>query len=548
MRIRFWAASALAVVSYARGAQLPLGPSGGVGALDSQPIYIELGGVSAASPDTRSVRDRIAAATMLTGTHAVLTHSEVPEVSVRMKRIHAGHNATGNIEDPEAFCDAGVTSWSGYIDSIDGKSLFFYFFESRSAPLDDPVLLWTNGGPGCSSQLGLFMELGPCRVTPESKHRAGPPINATEYNPYSWNERANTIFIDQPVGVGYSYSRYGVEVGESETGAKDVARFLRIFFEAFPEFHKAARKAGFHLSGESYAGRYLPAFAAEIVDQNSAVEHSAWKAGVKVDPKKLIPLRSVLIGNGLSDVSTQFPSYYEYACTRKNGLHKPILDIASCTRMKVYADRCAADLTEHCSASYNPDRCSDAASLCEGELTESFFATGRNPYDISDPCRSGIETLCYSLTDEISAYLDRADVRKLVGAESIEAIGQFQSCNSRVLTEFYRHRDPFVDNRRHLALLLESGVRLLIYNGDLDFLVNYVGHQKSVDTMQWGGQAAFLSQPLREWIVNGQPAGLTRSADGLTWATVYRAGHMVPWDKPIEAQVMLHRWLADQDL
>ena len=100
------------------------------------------------------------------------------------------------------------------VDLIDGKSLFFYFFESRRDPSKDPVLLWLTGGPGCSSALGLFMELGPCLVPERNGTRAeGPPINATVWNPYSWNSVASTIFLDQPVDVGYSYSRYGESVG-----------------------------------------------------------------------------------------------------------------------------------------------------------------------------------------------------------------------------------------------------------------------------------------------------------------------------------------------
>lgn len=96
------------------------------------------------------------------------------------------------------------------VDTIDGKSLFFYFFESRDNPSKDPVLLWLTGGPGCSSSLGLFMELGPCSIPSRGgKLSEGPPINGTVWNPYSWNNGASIFFLDQPVDVGYSYSRYG---------------------------------------------------------------------------------------------------------------------------------------------------------------------------------------------------------------------------------------------------------------------------------------------------------------------------------------------------
>lgn len=112
--------------------------------------------------------------------------------------------------------------------------------------------MWLTGGPGCSSSLGLFMELGPCLV-PENGGivREGPPINGTVWNPYSWNNKANVFFLDQPVDVGYSYSRYGLHTYDSDTGAKDVYVFLRIFFGAFTKF----QKNDFVITGESYAGR-----------------------------------------------------------------------------------------------------------------------------------------------------------------------------------------------------------------------------------------------------------------------------------------------------
>jgi len=58
-------------------------------------------------------------------------------------------------------------------------------------------------GPGCSSSLGLFMELGPCRIS---------DANGTRYHAQSWNQNANIFFVDQPVGVGFSYAEYGESV------------------------------------------------------------------------------------------------------------------------------------------------------------------------------------------------------------------------------------------------------------------------------------------------------------------------------------------------
>jgi cathepsin A (carboxypeptidase C) len=109
----------------------------------------------------------------------VIRHPNFPRHSVRIKKTKSD------------WCDSSVASYTGYIDTTAARHIFFYFFESRSIPDTDDVIFWTNGGPGCTSSLGLLMELGPCRVVNAS---------ATKYHPQSWNQKANIFFIDQPIG------------------------------------------------------------------------------------------------------------------------------------------------------------------------------------------------------------------------------------------------------------------------------------------------------------------------------------------------------------
>ncbi len=80
------------------------------------------------------------------------------------------------------------------VDSKNNGHLFYWYFEAETKPETAPLLIWLNGGPGCSSMDGLFLELGPFRVVNDK--------GAVETNPYSWHKVANMLFIDQPVGTG----------------------------------------------------------------------------------------------------------------------------------------------------------------------------------------------------------------------------------------------------------------------------------------------------------------------------------------------------------
>lgn len=116
----------------------------------------------------------------------------------------------------------GVKQISGYLDVGSNMSMWFWFFESRNEPESAPFTLWLNGGPGCSSMIGVFQENGPCHVTLDG--------NETFLNPYSWNNISNMLYIDQPIGSGFSYVT--IDVNSTFAAAPTVWQALQIFFES----------------------------------------------------------------------------------------------------------------------------------------------------------------------------------------------------------------------------------------------------------------------------------------------------------------------------
>ncbi|KZV75225.1 serine carboxypeptidase [Peniophora sp. CONT] len=441
-----------------------------------------------------------------------LVHPLFPEYKVRIKETD--------------FCDDTVRSYTGYID-IQARHLFFYFFESRSDPDSDPVILWTNGGPGCSSSLGLLMELGPCRVTNAT---TGP-----EYFKESWNSNANIFFIDQPTGVGFSYAEYGETVSTTEEAAVDVARFVSLFFENFPKLKGRA----FHMAGESYGGRYIPLFAAAVYDQNALLISSG------LTP---INITSVMIGNGATEPLTALTSYYNMLCTPASVF--PVLDISSCLRMKEAIPRCKRWFKASCLDTYDEMACRAANSFCTTELLDPFDSLNLNPYDLTQECTDS-SSLCYPVTIQIRDYLSRSDVHELLGVDS-HVPPTFSSCSDDVATAFDVTLDETHDSSVYVGALLEHGVDVLLYVGTNDFICNHFGNNEWSVTLEWSGHERFAAQELHEWAVNGIVSGKTRTARGLaaalTFATVDNAGHMVPYDKPVAALAMVQRFLSGKSL
>ncbi|KAK4894878.1 hypothetical protein LTR27_007000 [Elasticomyces elasticus] len=101
-------------------------------------------------------------------------------------------------EVPEGICELtpGVKSYSGYVDIEEDQHIFWWFFEARNQdPTNAPLTVWINGGPGSSSMIGLFQELGPCGIDSNG---------SVVYNPYAWNNVSNMLFIDHPAQGKYS--------------------------------------------------------------------------------------------------------------------------------------------------------------------------------------------------------------------------------------------------------------------------------------------------------------------------------------------------------
>jgi len=180
--------------------------------------------------------------------------------------------------------------YSGYLtlNENTGKAIYYLFAESQNDPKSDPVVLWLNGGPGCSSVEGFLSENGPFVLEDWS-------YNITA-NAYSWNRIANMLYFESPAPVGYSRPGVPQDIDyDDEKTASENLQAVKKFFELFPEF----QSNGFYITGESYAGVYVPTLTHAIYKDNLA--------GGKVN------LKGFAIGNPVvnwtTDCDNAFPDF-----------------------------------------------------------------------------------------------------------------------------------------------------------------------------------------------------------------------------------------------
>ncbi|KAJ1921986.1 hypothetical protein H4219_000333 [Mycoemilia scoparia] len=422
------------------------------------------------------------------------------------------------VKEPKV-CDTSVQQYSGYLDVDTDKHFFFWFFEARNGKKDAPLILWLNGGPGCSSMTGLLMELGPCRVTPDG--------NGTVTNENSWNNEAHIIFLDQPLNVGYSY---GSNVFNSIDAGKDINAFLQLFLETFPEYEKSP----LHVFGESYGGHYVPAAGKAIHESNKAREQKREMGIMSVEESKLrkLPLASIGVGNGLVDPLIQYKYYSKMTC---NSTYPPVLDQIECDAMDRQYPTCAR-MIEACYKYENRLACIPPEYYCNNMLG-AYTKSGRNPYDVRVPCEG---ELCYPIIGSISKYLNNPKILKELGSE----VSKFESCSTSVYSGFILSGDWMKPYMNEIPPLLEDKIPVLIYAGDADWICNWYGNKAWSLELPWEGKADFNAAKDLPWKNGNKDAGEVRSHGPFTFLRVFGAGHMVPYDQGPNALDMINRWIS----
>ncbi|PON27520.1 hypothetical protein TGAM01_v203287 [Trichoderma gamsii] len=425
----------------------------------------------------------------------------------------------GLAQDPTA-----VKMHAGHIEVTPehNGNLFFWHFQNQHIANRQRTVVWLNGGPGCSSEDGSLMEIGPYRL--KDDHTLVP-------NNGSWHEFANLLFVDNPVGVGFSYVDTDSYTHELDEMADQFVIFLEKFFDLFPEYEHD----DLYFAGESYAGQYIPYIAKAIVARNKQKieekkEREAWS------------LKGLLIGNGWMSPRDQYDSYLPFLyekglLTKDSDVTKKLQSSLRICQNKMGSDPghvdypdCEGILSSILSMTKNgngPDAC---WNMYDVRLRDTYPACGMNwPPDLTN----------------ITPYLRRSDVIQALHINSAKSAG-WQECNGAVGSNFKAKTSvPSVD----LLPDLLKEVPILLFSGAEDLICNHVGTEYMINNLEWNGGKGFELAPgnwapRRNWTFEGEVAGFWQEARNLTYVLFYNSSHMVPFDYPRRTRDMLDRFMG----
>ncbi|KAJ8097018.1 Alpha/Beta hydrolase protein [Lipomyces tetrasporus] len=398
-------------------------------------------------------------------------------------------------------------------------NLFFWMFENEHIADKPRTVIWLNGGPGCSSMDGAMMEVGPFRVGEGGKLRV---------NEGRWNQFANLLFVDNPIGTGFSFVDTDSYLHELNEMADDFMAFMDKFFDMFPQY----LVDDLYIAGESYAGMYIPYIADAILARKNNTDLRQY------------PLKGIMIGNGWIDPVKQYLSYVPFALSM--GILEDGTDAAK--KVDVAYKKCVDTLNQGVPVINVPD-CEKVLDLIldvTQDMSQKDGRTCRNMYDLR---KFDMFPACGSTWPDdlgyVTPYLRDAEVLSALHISPEKKTGWVE-CAGAVSRAFKaKNSKPSVDL---LPGILEQ-IPVLMFNGDQDLICNHLGNEDLISQMKFNDGVGFEEAPggawapRETWLYEGLPAGIYQSARNLTYVLIYNSSHMVPLDVPLESRDMLHRFM-----
>ncbi len=354
------------------------------------------------------------------------------------------------------------------------KSLFYYLFRCRDKSIKDPpLLLWLEGGPAYSSAVGIYAHGGPYIISNET----GKIVR----NPYAWNEVADVVFIDQPAGTLFSIATDSTKLcRDMNCVAEDLVAFLLNFMKKYPEYAKRP----VYISGISYGGHYVPVFAQKLAQTAPQIN-----------------LKGQIMFNAYLDLGIQGAANMRFLYERGfiNNSTWQLLDsfYAFCVLIQAFD---IPILHEVCGQS--------------DLLIYTSLGIPYDPYNIELPYEpdpyEGI----------VKSHLNRPEVQAALGVNQ-----RFYLYNWTIY--YYFLKDSIDTTVDELQWNIQKGLKTYMVYGDTDFMCSALGGQAVAERVEWAGQKEFISQPYKDWVMDGVVKARYKEQDNFKFITVPHSGHSI---------------------
>jgi len=442
-------------------------------------------------------------------------------------------------------------AFSGYLNLPETtKEIHYLFFEAENDSENAPVLIWFNGGPGCSSMLGFMQENGPFKI-----ESGGSKFHPDEF---SWNKETNLLYIEQPAGVGFSYcgNKKDCAFDDDKSGQDNLTAVLE-WYKKFPEFVDN----DLFISGESYGGVYVPYLAYYINQHNeaNAADDTVFKPNLK----------GFAVGNGVTnweyDTNAAYVDMSYWHSLISQELHDKFV-AADCDWNMPYM----IGVSDECMALQN-----EFEGLTQTVNIYDIFGTcwGAGPYpQVEEPKTDHFPHLYTSEHRRPhQKYITAADYTPWLfqnkgtslsndlppctfGSALLEYMNSDAVREAMHIPEHVQAWDlcktgiDYLSGKKASQWIYEDlagkGIKMLHYSGDTDGAVGTVGTQNWIATLNWNKTSEW-----KQYMVEGQVAGYWESYEGgLTFGTVHGAGHMAPQFKPPQTYHLVFNWLFDREI
>ncbi|CAH9133738.1 unnamed protein product [Cuscuta epithymum] len=400
---------------------------------------------------------------------------------------------------PGQPAEVGFKHYAGYVtvNKTNGRSLFYWFFESSTFPQQKPLVLWLNGGPGCSSVgYGASQEIGPFLIDGNGSRLA--------INPYSWNIEANILFLESPIGVGFSYTNTSTD-------------YVKL--------------------GDKLTRKYIPELADLIVDKNK-------------DPSNTLPihLKGIMMGNPETSNLEDWWGIVDYAWSHaiiSDETYKIVKDNCDFNSSDLWNNKTCADALHEMYKQYNAI---DIYSLYTPKCLNSENSSSQVTFTISPLSPKKVPTRRYGsrfypcLDDYTTSYYNRGDVQKALHASDGLHVKKWSTCNNSIYNTWDWEQSPesVLPIYRNL---MAAGIKIWVYSGDTDGRVPVLSTRYSIGVLRLP-----ITKSWTPWYYGKQVSGWVQEYKGLTFVTFRGAGHDVPTFKPAESLILLSSFISGRPL